>query len=132
MNDIKKIMVKWCDRRIDERTIFLKSKIIVFLEMKNPKKYSFLISKIFYILKFEKKSVTFFPPKTFFVTIFWRRMFFQKIPFFITNLNTHTSKVVCVLTKNRQKMKFLNWKQSVLWKRRWKTGGENRFKLKAV
>ena len=31
--------------------------------MKNPKKYSFLISKIFYILKFEKKSVTFFPPK---------------------------------------------------------------------
>jgi hypothetical protein len=34
--------------------------------MKNPKKYSFLISKNFYILKFEKKSVTFFSAKNFF------------------------------------------------------------------
>ena len=48
------------------RSIFLKSKIIVFLEMKNPKKYSFLISKNFYILKFEKKSVTFFSAKNIF------------------------------------------------------------------
>jgi hypothetical protein len=39
--------------------------------MKNPKKYSFLISKIFYILKFEKKSVTKISAKNIFVTIFF-------------------------------------------------------------
>ena len=60
---------------IDRRSIFLKSKIIVFLEMKNPKKYSFLISKNFYILKFEKKSVPFFPPKTFCDKNFYQKMF---------------------------------------------------------
>jgi len=38
--------------------------------MKNPKKYSFLISKNFYILKFEKKNVTKISAKNFFVTFF--------------------------------------------------------------
>jgi len=76
--------------------------------MKNPKKYSFLISKNFYILKFEKKSVTFFSAKTFFVTIFLAEKDFPENPVFDTILNTHTSKVVCVWTKNRRFFKILN------------------------
>jgi hypothetical protein len=46
--------------------------------MKNPKKYSFLISKFFYILKFEKKYVTKISAKNFFVTFFLAEKSFTK------------------------------------------------------
>ena len=67
--------------------------------MKNPKKYSFLISKNFYILKFEKKSVTFFSAKNFFCDIFLAENVFPKNPVFHYNSqHTHIKNCVCVET----------------------------------
>jgi len=58
--------------------------------MKNPKKYSFLILKNFYILKFEKKSVTKISAKNIFVTDFFGgKSFYRFWPFWKT-FSTHT------------------------------------------
>jgi len=58
--------------------------------MKNPKKYSFLISKNFYILKFEKKSVTKISAKNFFVTFFLAENVFGDLQPSGINFSTHT------------------------------------------
>ena len=64
--------------------------------MKNPKKYSFLISKNFYILKFEKKSVTFFSAKNFFLNFFVTKDFSENPVFHYNRPHTHIKSCVCV------------------------------------
>ena len=96
--------------KIYRRSIFFDQQNHCFFRNEKSKKIFIFNIKIFYILKFEKKSLTFFPPKTFPEKKFY--------PIFITILHTHTSKVVCVWTKNRRFLKFLNCFQFKMEKRR--------------
>jgi hypothetical protein len=105
MNDIKKnIGIR---RSID----FFDEQNHCFFRNEKSKKIFSKILKIFFILDFEKKSVTFFSAKNFCGKIFWRKSDFHYN-------SQHTSKNVCVWTKNRQKIKILNCFQFKMKKRR--------------
>jgi hypothetical protein len=97
--------------------------------MKNPKKYSFLISKIFYILNFEKKSVTFFSAKNFFCDN--GKCFFKKSRFWYNSQHTHIKSCVCVDKKSAKNENF-KLKAVCFTKKEMKNRLEIRFKLKAV
>jgi hypothetical protein len=58
--------------------------------MKIPKKYSFLISKIFYNLKFENYFVTKISAKNFFCDIFLAEKVFGDLQPSGINFSTHT------------------------------------------
>ena len=85
-----------------------------FLENVKSKKIFFFNIKNFFILEFETNL---FRQKLFSDIFFAEKDFSENLVFYKI-VNTHTSKVVCVWTKKRRFLKFLNCFQFKMKKRR--------------
>ena len=102
-----------------------KVKSLFFRKRKIQKIFSRIL-KIFFILEFEKKSVTFFSDKTFF-----GKNFCRKSDFHYKSQHTHIKTCVCV---DKKSTFFENFKLKAVCfaKKEMKLRVENRFRLKAV
>ena len=92
----------------DRRSIdFLDEQNHCFLENEKSKKIFIFNIKIFFILEFEKKSVTFFSAKNIFCDIFLAENVFPKNPGFHYNRqHTHIKNCVCVDKKSVKNQNF--------------------------
>ena len=119
-------MVCSFDPTIDDRSILIDQQNHCFLEKEKSKKIFSRILKIFFILEFEKKSVTFFSDKSFF-----RKKFCRKSDFHYNSQHTHIKKCVCVDKKSSKNQNFKLLSVCFV-KKEMKSRDENHFKLKSV